>query len=143
MKKSPKKKVSKSKIRYINCEVFPVTVMFSVKNRHAEIIKHLKKHKASEWIAAIDGEEDFWNSTYMHASKRDIRTKAGKMKSFFFLQIRDDFDFSDDMMCDLAHECVHLCQFIMPLFLDRNKEIEAEAYFHSFLMGKCLKILRS
>jgi hypothetical protein len=43
-------------------------------------------------------------------------------------------------MRTLAHEMLHVCQEFLPQFLDRNEEMEAEAYFHSYLMYSCYKL---
>lgn len=43
-------------------------------------------------------------------------------------------------MRTLAHEMLHVCQEFLPQFLDRNEEMEAEAYFHSYLMHSCYKL---
>lgn len=43
-------------------------------------------------------------------------------------------------MRTLAHEMLHVCQEFLPQFLDRNEEMEAEAYFHSYLMQSCYKL---
>ena len=40
----------------------------------------------------------------------------------------------------LAHEVLHLCQEYLPIFLDRDEEHEAEAYFHTHLMTKIIKL---
>ncbi len=37
-------------------------------------------------------------------------------------------------MRTLAHEVLHLCQEFLPQFLNRDEEMEAEAYFHSHVM---------
>jgi len=56
--------------------------------------------------------------------------------------ISPDFDSSNtEDMITLAHECLHLCQRILPIYLDRDQEHEAEAYFHGYLMRECLKII--
>jgi hypothetical protein len=41
-------------------------------------------------------------------------------------------------MITLAHELLHLCQEFLPMFLDRDVEHEAEAYFHTNLMTKII-----
>ena len=45
-----------------------------------------------------------------------------------------------DNMRTLAHEMLHVCQEFLPQFLNRDEEMEAEAYFHSFLMYSCYKL---
>jgi hypothetical protein len=39
----------------------------------------------------------------------------------------------------LAHEVLHLCQEYLPIFLDRDEEHEAEAYFHTHIMTSIIK----
>jgi hypothetical protein len=43
-------------------------------------------------------------------------------------------------MRTLAHEVLHLCQEFLPQFLNRDEEMEAEAYFHSYIMYSCYKL---
>lgn len=43
-------------------------------------------------------------------------------------------------MRTLAHEMLHVCQELLPQFLNRDEEMEAEAYFHSYLMESCYKL---
>ena len=52
------------------------------------------------------------------------------------------FDFSDWSMCTLAHECLHITQFMLPEILDRNREYECEAYLHTHIMEQALNKLR-
>ena len=39
-----------------------------------------------------------------------------------------------DFYATLSHELLHLCQTFLPRYLNRNVELEAEAYFHSNLL---------
>ena len=56
--------------------------------------------------------------------------------------ISPDFDFSNtEDMITLAHECLHLCQRLLPIYLNRDEEMEGEAYFHSYLMREAVGIL--
>ena len=58
------------------------------------------------------------------------------------MMVSPDFDFSNtEDIIMLAHECLHLCQRILPIYLERDQEHEAEAYFHGYLMRECLKII--
>jgi hypothetical protein len=43
-------------------------------------------------------------------------------------------------MRTLAHEVLHLCQEFLPNFLNRDEEMEAEAYFHSHVMYSAYKL---
>ncbi len=40
----------------------------------------------------------------------------------------------------VSHEVLHICQFFLTDYLDRNEEAEAEAYFHDNLMREILRI---
>lgn len=63
-------------------------------------------------------------------------TKA-KSKNFMMrlIILRYGFKATDpENMRTLAHECLHVCQEFLPQFLNRDEEMEAEAYFHSYLM---------
>jgi hypothetical protein len=141
-----KKKLKKSNrhINWLNCGIFPATVMLTVGYSWDEIILHLKKKKIDEWINPIASDRDSFQGVFMMAKAVTMEhSKTKNVRYFYYLYMRDCFDFSDDQMCALAHEIVHLCQFFLPTALDRNKEIEAEAYLHTHLMRQCLKILRT
>jgi hypothetical protein len=45
-----------------------------------------------------------------------------------------------DNMRTLAHEVLHLCQEFLPTFFNRDEEMEAEAYFHSYIMLYCYQL---
>lgn len=60
----------------------------------------------------------------------------------FYIYIGEEFKFTDYEYCKLAHEVLHICQFLLPDFLDRNREFESEAYLHTHLMEQCLKAIR-
>ncbi len=41
----------------------------------------------------------------------------------------------------LSHEVLHVCQLFLPKFLDRDSELEAETYFHDYLMGAIIEAI--
>jgi len=131
----------------LNTGIFPAKVVFSMGFTKHELIAEMKKQKCDDYVVAIEkGDLTFPSETCMGSAC--WRTISGynfkdgaKRKEFFFLFL-SEFDFSDYHMTVLAHECVHLCQFILPLFLERDSEHEAEAYLHTHLMTQVLKILR-
>jgi hypothetical protein len=124
-------------IECLNTGIFPAKVVLSVGFNYKEIISHLKKQKANEWAAAISEDE-----TLINSSKYNAMHRVHKGANYFYIIITRTFDFSDWDMCMLAHEIVHMCQFILPEILNRDKEIEAEAYLHTHLMDQALKALR-
>lgn len=136
MKKSPKV------IHYIPFGIFPAGVSFCCGFTYDEIIGQLKKEKCQEWITPIEGEREFIDSRSWKALHRTVENTVTKQqRSYFYLIIPERFDFTPYSYCKLAHEVLHICQFFLPDVLDRNREIEAEAYLHTHIMTECLKIL--
>lgn len=43
---------------------------------------------------------------------------------------------------ELAHEMVHVCQFVSKIYFDRSVELEAEAYLHTHLMSQAINFLK-
>jgi len=131
----------------LNTGIFPAKVVFSMGFTKDELIAEMKKQKCYDYVVALEkANVEFASETTLgvvsHRTISGYEFKDGATrKEFFFLSLRE-FNFSDYHMTALAHECVHLCQFILPSFLERDREIEAEAYLHTHLMTQVLKILR-
>lgn len=132
-------------MHWLNHGCYHGYTMFCVGYSYKEIIVSLKKKKnAEDWLAGLLEEEDFINSGQNFAMRRTLENKkTGDTIHLHYIIFTKIFDFSDWDMCKLAHEILHICQFFLPDFLDRNREIEAEAYFHTHLMNQCLTILRT
>ena len=108
-------------------------------------IKEFCKDKA-EWVKFIeDNREDLdgldkdgggvGNGVYI---TRKHSSKNCKMRMMIL-----KYGFSPtnpENMRTLAHEVLHLCQEFLPQFLNRDEEMEAEAYFHSYIMHSCYKL---
>lgn len=140
MKRKKKKKI----IRWLNAGIFPCPIMFSVGFSYDEIIKYLKKIKANEWAIGISQDKSRVDGGTCFAMKRIVENEqTGAVVTHFYIIITRQFDFSDWDMIMLAHEIVHICQFMLPDILNRDNETEAEAYLHSHIMTQCLKELRS
>lgn len=139
-----KRKKQKQIIRWLNAGIFPCHILFSVGFSYDEIIKHCKKVKANDWETGISLDKQLIDSGTCFGLKRTIENeKTGKHTLLFYIIITRQFDFSDWDMIMLAHEIVHICQFMLPDILNRDNETEAEAYLHSHIMTQCLKELRS
>lgn len=139
---------SKKILQFIDHGIFHGYTLFIYGMTYEEVVGKLKKiKKSSEWLKCLETSKEHFEKVYNWGScfQRTISvTRGGKVTRetrYSFIYVKS-FDFSDDDMCALAHEVVHLCQFVLPDFLDRNKEIEAEAYFHTHIMDQCLKALR-
>lgn len=133
-----------NKILYwMDTGIFTATIMLSVGFKYDEIINLCKNKKAIGWDLALRDDKKLIDSGNAFALKRIVENiKTGKEVTYFYIIFTEQFDFSDWSMCKLAHECLHICQFMLPDFLDREKEHECEAYFHTYLMRECLKRMR-
>jgi hypothetical protein len=128
---------------WIDCGIFPATVLFVFGFTYDEVMVELKKKKAGSWAMAIQDDRKLYESSNYLAMQRTLEnTKTGKEVQHFFIKIKEPFTYTDYEYAKLAHECLHICQYMLPDVLDRNKEHEAEAYFHTYLMQKCLACLR-
>jgi ferritin-like protein len=138
------RQTSPKTIQTINTGIFPATIMFSNGLEYDEIIKELSKIKADEWVSGLSGDKEIIDKGFafgLYRSIENIRTK--QLKHLYYIILKDSFDFSDYHYVVLAHEIIHICQFVSDGMFDRNKEIEAEAYLHSHIMTQCLNILRT
>ena len=115
---------------YINHGCYTGKTFFSCGMDSEGVYKRLKGH----WKQAFEGTEINEYHAYTLNYILD-----GEQFTYIILP---DFDFSDEDMITLAHECTHLCQFILSGILDRDQEKEAEAHFHSHIMTQCLENLR-
>lgn len=110
-----------------------------------EALAKMRKVKTNgQWIEAFESKGSaFIDSVEWCAfSITYENTKTGVERNFYFIYLKNSFDFSDESYCKLAHEVLHICQFYLPRILNRDKEIEAEAYLHTHIMSKCLSIFR-
>lgn len=136
-------KISHKVQYFLNTGIFPATICFNCGFTYDEIIAVLKKKKASEWVLPIENDKALIDSGKNFALSRTMfNTKTKKEVQFFYIILIDRFTFTDYEMCVLAHEILHICQFMLPKILNRDKETEAEAYLHTYLMEDILKILR-
>lgn len=127
---------------YLNTGIFPCTIMFSCGFDYDEIVGVLKDTSADEWLVGIENERELIDSGNWLGLKREIVKEGEKPCVYFYIIIKGDFDFSDYSYCKLAHEVLHICQFMLPEFLDRDREFECEAYLHTHIMSQCLKQIR-
>lgn len=139
-----KSKLSSKMIGWLDMGIWPFSIMICVGHTHEEIVKHLKKIKADDWLAGINDEAVLINSGNNFALKRELENeKTGKRTNYFYIILREPFDFSDEHMIILAHESLHICQFALKIIFDMEREWEAVAYTHSYIMEKTLQKLRN
>lgn len=126
---------------YLNTGIFPATVLFSHGFSYKEIMKTLKKTKAKVWYNGIYEDRVLLEGGTWFALGREV-VEDGINKKLFYIILTEEFDFSDYSYCKLAHEVLHICQFVLPDILNRDREFECEAYLHTHIMMQCLKQIR-
>lgn len=141
-----KKKKNVRLIQFFRAGSFPSMIMFSVGFSYDQIIKELKKMKAKEWIAGMSDKEDREriNNNKYTASYREIVSTDNERnsKKLYYLIFTEPFMFTDNSYSILAHEVLHVTQFLLEPILDIKVEYESFAYTHTFIMDKCLELIR-
>jgi len=135
-------------IKYIPFEIFAGGIGFVVGYNHKEATAEIDRMlKAKEWtnkdfkLAWKDVELDY-DATAGQLSERSIQVN-GKHKYYIYFLWQKEFSFKDERdYITLAHELIHLNQHLLHKHADREIEHEFEAYFHSYMMRKCLEALR-
>ena len=131
-------------IQYFQAGSFPSMIMFSVGFSHKQIMKHLKKTKAKEWIAGIKDERELIDNSKYTALYREIVSSETERptKKLYYIIFTEPFMFTDSSYSILAHEVLHCTQFLLEPILDIKREYEAFAYTHTFIMDKCIELIR-
>lgn len=123
-------------IQSLNHGIFPGFTMFIHRFTFDELMIEL----SGEWKAGIENDRDFIEKTEYAAMHRTIK-RGDRDVDLYYIYIKD-FNFSDYAFCKLAHKCLHITNFFLMDVLDRNREFEAEAYFHTHIMSQAIKHLR-
>jgi hypothetical protein len=139
--------MSKKKVRLIHwfqAGSFPPTIMFSVGYSHIQIIRYLKKVKAKEWLCGIKDEGKLIDDAkYITLYREIVNTKTERpIRKLYYIIFTESFLFTDYSYSILAHEVLHCTQFLLRPILDIDKEYEAFAYTHTFIMDKCMDLIR-
>lgn len=134
--------MKKKQLHTLDAGIFPYKILLSSGFTYDEIIKELKKQKCDMWALGLRDDKGLIGSGKNFALHRTITHPKHGESTFFYIIFAEPFKFSDWSMCKLAHECLHICQFMLPLMLDRSKEFECEAYLHTHIMEQALKKLR-
>lgn len=133
-----KKRARKTKvITTLNFGCFPGYLLFTAGYSVEAVRKHLKKQKSDPgWYRAIA--QDEFNDNLGYAFRRSVVSKTGKSTDYFYVILKEPFDWEPESYIMLAHEFVHILQFYCPLIMNRDNEIEAEAYLHTHLMRQAI-----
>ncbi len=134
----------KKVIHFLDTGIFHAAILFSCGYSHQELLYTLNRKKLSNWAEPIIGNTAPPKGSKYCALKRELEnTRTGEVKTFFYIILTEQFTFTDWDYVMLAHEVLHICQFMLKDILDRDREFECEAYLHSHIMQQCLKQLRS
>lgn len=129
-------------IKWIDFHLFPTSVMLSCGYSYQELLSKFGK-KYPTWIKPLDEHQELFETCWGFVHRERWKDKDGVKKEHYWLIIANPFDFSDESMCNLAHEVLHVVQFVLSDKINRDDEVEFEAYFHTYLMIECLKALRT
>jgi hypothetical protein len=107
-------------------------------------MKHLKKVKAEDWMAGLEGEREMVDTSKYVTLFREIASTETERptKKLYYIIFTEPFMFTDNSYSILAHEVLHCTQFLLRPILDIDKEYEAFAYTHTFIMDKCIELIR-
>lgn len=128
---------------FLNNGIYPGHILFSVGYTFKEIHDKLLKMKYTDYAIGIkDRELKHKQVTGTAFSVELIEDDTGEERTLFYIVLQE-FNFTDDDYCVLAHEIVHICQFYLKFInVNRNNEVESDAFYHTHLMKQCLKLLR-
>lgn len=120
--------------------IFPGILLFSSGFSREELKKELSIYKEKDWTDAIP--DKFLEGEGLACYAQQALTKRGDKTFYYMIGFPKPFKRNDEHYIALAHEVLHICQLFLPRILNRNKEHEAEAYLHSYLMSKILNELK-
>jgi hypothetical protein len=124
-------------LNWLDAGIFPVTVLISYNFDYDELIKLLKQKRATDWYNGLSDDKELIDNGNYFGLYRTFNEKK-----LFYIILTEEFKFTDYEYCKLAHEVLHICQFMLQDILDRDREYECEAYLHTHLMNQCLKTIR-
>ena len=129
-----KKQTKKSAVHSLNHGIFFGTTVLLYNMTFGEIMLELNEG----WRLGLEEDKDLIETGGNMLLKR-VSTK----QSYYYLILKE-FNFTDHDMAVLAHELIHLCQFLLPEHnVELEKETECVAYFHTYMMNQVLTFLRS
>lgn len=114
-----------------------IAICLTVNLPYDRIIKHLK----GEWLEGFcfkgTAKECLENGSWL---ARIVNIESRK---YLYIHIPQKVNLKNpDHMVKLAHEVLHICQFYLPSFLNRDMEYEAEAYTHTYIMRQIISKIK-
>lgn len=136
-------KLSNNVITTLNFGSFPGFITFACGYSAKEITAILKRQKCHEIVEQFQTTIDSLNSDVWGYAARRESVNKGKSIQYFFLVVKDRFDFTDaNHHAILAHEVLHICTYNLSQFLDIVQENEAFAYTHTHIMKQIYAALK-
>ncbi len=110
-----------------------IPICLTVNLPYDRIVKHLK----DGWLEGFEykgvTKECLSNGSWL------ARIVTIEGRKYLYIHIPVKVNLKDpDHMVKLAHEVLHICQFYLPTFLDRDREYECEAYTHTYIMRQVI-----
>lgn len=124
---------------FIKNGIFHGYTLFVCGYSYKQMLDRLNEYEEKSWFNAVNHSKAKELFEDAHAC---CRVEINDSINFPIVFIRNGFRNKRDDFVVLAHELIHLNQFYLSDFIDRNKEIECEAYFHTYMMNECLNALK-
>jgi len=147
------KKLPEKHVVWLDHGCYPGKTLFINGYNYKDTITYLRdllkteqvnKELLKAWIKVVQEFKSTHESYNWFCGECEIfDTKTRINKKFTLVVLPTGFDGTDEDYCRLAHELIHLGQFYLSNVLDRNVEIEAEAYFHTYMMMQVLEVLNN
>jgi hypothetical protein len=140
-----KYKTTKKIIASIPAGIFPTHILLIVNMNFKELKQKLLNNNDEHWFNPIQFDKKNINNSNC-ALLRPYFNHNGTNINYFYIVLNNinynsTGTISQDDYIAISHEIVHICQFLLPIYLDRNKEHEAEAYLHSYIFNNILSLL--
>jgi len=129
-------------VKWIDFSWFEGCVMLSCGNDYEWLLNKYGKIFPT-WVKPLEEHKSLFDTCWGFVHRHQWKREDGKQMAHFWLIIKDPFTFSDEDMVNLAHEVLHVAQFVLSEKINRDQDVEFEAYFHSYIMRECLKALRT
>jgi len=143
----------KKYIGWIDHGCYPGETLFINGYDYDQTLKHLKKMRKKKgvnkkvmdcWIESVRAHENTFRSNNWFCGICDVAPKdSDRFSKYTIISLTTGFKKCDFDYTRVAHEVLHLCQFYLPDLLDRDTEVEAEAYFHTHIMGQILNVINN
>jgi urease accessory protein UreF len=127
----------------VNLGSFPGICSLAIGYTYDELIAQYKEWDATGWMEAISKDKELIDGSTWIAMVRVVERPGEKDTYYYFIIIKEWFDFSDNAYTYLAHEVHHVVTFALGDALNLAREYEAAAYTHTHVMKQILEAIRT